>query len=79
MMPVPITPDMQIIRSTKNTWSSFFHTPSVKLVESSDLKTAVAAALNQPNTNKNVIAPQTNKTKLELIQYDFLYLSLRFF
>jgi hypothetical protein len=35
--------------------------------------------LNQPNTNKNVIAPQTNKTKLELIQYDFLYLSLRFF
>ena len=76
MMPVPITPDIQIIRSTKNTWSSFFHTPSVKFFESSDLKTAIAAALNQPNTNKNVIAPQTNKTKLELIQYDFLYLLL---
>ena len=74
MMPVPITPDIQIIRSTKNTWSSFFHTPSVKFFESSNLKTAIAAALNQPNTNKNVIAPKTNKTKLELIQYDFLYL-----
>ncbi len=38
MMPVPITPDMQIIRSTKNTWSSFFHTPSVEFFESSNLK-----------------------------------------
>ena len=74
MMPVPITPDIQIIRSTKNTWSSFFHTLSVEFFESSNLKTAIAAALNQPNTNKNVIAPHTNKTKLELIQYDFLYL-----
>ena len=79
MMPVPITPEIQIIRSTKNTWSSLFHTPSVELFESSNLKTAIAAALNQPNTNKNVIAPQTNKMILELIQYDFLYLSLQFF
>ena len=79
MMPVPITPEIQIIRSTKNTWSSFFHTSSDELFESSNLKTAIAAALNQPNTNKNVIAPQTNKMILELIQYDFLYLSLQFF
>ena len=79
MMPVPITPDIQIIRSTKNTWISFFHTPSVKFFESSNLKIAIAAALNQPNTNKNVIAPQINKTTLELIQYDFLCLSLQSF
>ena len=74
MMPVPITPDIQIIRSTKNTWSSFFHTLSVEFFESSNLKTAIAAALNQPNTKKNVIAPQTNKTKLEPVSYTHLTL-----
>ena len=79
MMPVTITPDIHITRSIKNTWSSFFHMPSVKFFESSNLKTAIAAALNQPNANKNVIAPQTNKTKLELIQYDFLCLLLQSF
>ena len=46
MMPVPITPNIQMIRSTKNTWSSFFHTLFVEFFESSNLKTAIAAALN---------------------------------
>jgi hypothetical protein len=67
---------MHITRSTKKTLNNFFQESWVgsELVNNSDLKISIAATLNQLNTTRNVMAPQTNSAALALILYDLLYL-----
>ena len=75
-MPVARAPKMHITRSTKKTLNNFFQESWVgtELVNSSDLKISIAAILNQLNTTRNVMTPQTNSAELALILYDLLYL-----
>ncbi|MDA8674096.1 hypothetical protein N9M20_01385 [Gammaproteobacteria bacterium] len=69
-------PKMHIARSTKKTLNNFFQESwvGIELVDSSNLKISIAATLNQLNTTRNVMAPQTNSAELGLILYDLLYL-----
>ena len=75
-MPVARAPKIHITRSTKKTLNNFFQESWVgtELVDSSDLKISIAATLNQLNTTRNVMTPQTNSAELALILYDLLYL-----
>ena len=76
MAPVPITPIEQIDKSTKKTLKSFFHVSvnDDEFFMNSDLKTTIAAALNQAKVKRNVIDPIINKTCSEIILYVLLYL-----
>ena len=76
MAPVPMTPIEQIDRSTKKTLKSFFHVlvSGEGFFMNSDLKTTIAADLNQAKVKRNVIAPIINKTRSGIILYVLLYL-----
>ena len=66
----------QIDKSTKKTLNSFFHVlvNGYEFFINSDLKTTIAAALNQAKVKRNVIAPIINKTCSGIILYVLLCL-----
>ena len=80
MVPVPMTPIEQMNKSTKKTLKSFFHVlvNGDEFFMNSDLKTTIAAALNQAKVKRNVIAPIINKTFSGIILYALLYLFLQY-